>query len=42
MSENAALRQKAKFAAETTEAFRGAAHRYLRQPFEDRMKDYED
>ncbi|MHC4176226.1 MAG: hypothetical protein ACYSWU_01895 [Planctomycetota bacterium] len=42
MSENAALRQKAKFAAETTEAFRSAARRHLRQPFEDRMRDYED
>jgi hypothetical protein len=42
ISENAALREKAKFAAETTEVFRSAAHRYLKQPFEDTMKDYED
>ncbi len=42
MSENAALQQKAAFAAETTEVFRGAARRYLRQPFQDTMKDYED
>lgn len=42
MSENAALRQKARFAAETTDVFRNAAHRYLKQPFEDTMKDYED
>jgi len=42
MSENAALRQKAEFAAETTEVFRGAARRYLGQPFQDTMRDYED
>ncbi len=42
MSENAALRQKASFAAETTEGFRQAAQRYLSRPFEDTMKDYED
>ena len=42
MSENAALRQKAEFAAATTEVFRGAARRYLGQPFQDTMKDYED
>jgi hypothetical protein len=42
MSENAALQQKARFAAETTDVFRNAAQKYLRQPFEDTMRDYED
>jgi hypothetical protein len=42
MSENAALRQKAKLVAQTAQVFRDAAHTYLRQPFEDTMKDYED
>ena len=42
ISENAALRQKARLAAETTDAFRTATRRYLTQPFEDTMRDYED
>ena len=42
MSENTALRQKARLATETTEAFRKATHSYIRQPFEDTMRDYED
>ncbi len=42
MSENAALRQKARLAAETTEAFRKATQSYIRQPFGDTMRDYED
>lgn len=42
MSENAALREKARLAAKTREVFRNAADRHLRQPFEDTMRDYED
>jgi len=42
MSENAALRTRARLAAETTEIVRTAADKYLRQPHEDTMKDYED
>ena len=42
MSENAALRQQARHAAKTTKVFRTAADRYLRQPLEDTMKDWED
>ena len=42
MSENAALRQKAMHAAETTKVFRRAADKYLRQPLQDTMKDWED
>ena len=42
MSENAALRQKAQLAAETSDVFRRTAHKYLRQPMQDTMTDYED
>ena len=42
MSENAALRQKARHAAETTKVFRSAADKYLRRPLEDTMRDWED
>jgi len=42
MSENAALRKRARLAAETTEILRTAADKYLRQPHQDTMKDYED
>lgn len=42
MTENAALRKKAKAAAKTTDVFRNAAHKYLGQPLQDTMKDYED
>ncbi len=42
MAENAALRKTARAAAETTEILRTAADKYLRQPHEDTMKDYED
>ena len=42
MAENAALRKTARAAAETTEILRSAADKYLRQPHEDTMKDYED
>ena len=42
LTENAALRRKAKAAANTTEVFRSAAHKYLAQPLQDTMKDYED
>ena len=42
MSENAALQQKAKHAAEATKIFRSASDKYLRQPLEDTMKDWED
>ena len=42
MTENAALRRKARLAAETTHVLRNAADKYLRQPFEDTMRDYED
>ena len=42
MSVNAALRQKAKHAAKTTKVLRSAADKYLRQPLEDTMKDWED
>ena len=42
MSENAALRQKTSIAVKTTRVLRNAANKYLKQPFEDTMKDYED
>ena len=42
MSENAALRQKTSLAVKTTRILRNAANKYLRQPLEDTMRDYED
>jgi len=42
MTENAALREKATAAVKTTDVFRNAAQKYLGQPFQDTMKDYED
>jgi len=42
MTENAALQKKARAAADTTEEFRNVAQKYLGQPFQDTMRDYED
>ena len=42
MTENAALRKKVAAASKTTSVFRSAAQRYLKQPYQDTMTDYED
>ena len=42
MTENAALRKQARAAVKTTSVLRNAAQRYLGQPLQDTMKDYED
>jgi hypothetical protein len=42
MTENAALRKRTRAAVKTTDAFRNAAQKYLGQPLQDTMTDYED
>ena len=42
MTENAVLRKQTRAAVKTTDEFRDAVRKYMGQPFQDTMRDYED